>query len=489
MTERIVAIVGRPNVGKSAIFNRLAGRKIAIVHDMPGVTRDRISAQCKLGREPFTILDTGGIGGKVDADFTEQVHAEVEIAMTAAHVIVFVVDGFDGLTPVDLELARKLRRSDKPLILVINKIDDPKHESNTVDFDQLGFAVKVPMSAEHGRGAGLLVDEIEARLPASGDTGDEAGASERAVRIALVGRPNVGKSSLTNAILGDSRTIVSPISGTTRDSVDIPYERGNKRYMLIDTAGIRARTKVATSVEFFSVVRAEASIRRADLVCLVIDASLGATAQDRKIAALIQQFRRPCVIAVNKWDLVLEKTSSSEALTEFRTELEENLMAVSYAPLVFCSAKTRTEMARLFNTMEKVRKASTVRLGTGPLNRLLHAAMTAQPPPPKGSRRFKLLYATQPEESGNWAIPTPEFVLFCNSAKLLEEGYRRYLDAAIRRETPYVGLPLHFNFREREERGGGGSRRAQSRGVDEPKPQVEGRARGKRAPRPAKVRR
>lgn len=454
MNERIVAIVGRPNVGKSALFNRLAGRKIAIVHDMPGVTRDRISAECRQGKEPFSILDTGGIGGNVDADFTQQVHAEVEIAMTAAHVIVFVVDGFDGVTPVDLELARKLRRSEKPVILAINKIDDPKHDLNALDFEQLGFPVKLPISAEHNRGTSWLIEAIEARLPAfSEELENSEEHPDLAVKIALVGRPNVGKSSLTNAILGDARTIVSPISGTTRDAVDIPYSRGSKNYLLIDTAGIRARTKVSESVEFFSVVRAEAGIRRADLVCLVLDAAMGVTSQDQKIAGMIQQWRRPCVIAVNKWDLVEEQTNSKEALNAFRADLASNLFGLSYAPLVFCSAKNGIEMARLFNTIEKVRKGAGVRLGTGPLNRLLQTAMMEQPPAPKRGRRFKLLYATHPEDRGNWAVPTPEFVLFCNSGKLLDDGYQRYLEAAIRREVPYVGLPLHFTFREREERG------------------------------------
>ena len=453
MKERVVALVGRPNVGKSALFNRLAGRKISIVHDMPGVTRDRIAAQCKLGRAPFTIVDTGGIGGDVDADFTRQVHAEADIAMTAADVIVLVVDAQDGLTPVDLDLARKLRRSEKPLVVAVNKVDDRKHEPNALDFLRLGFPAQLAVSAEHGRGIDALVAAVEARLPAPETPALQAADRAAPIKVALVGRPNVGKSSLTNAILGDTRTIVSPIAGTTRDAVDIPYQRGNKQYVLIDTAGIRGRTKVSTSVEFFSIVRAEASIRRADLVCLVIDAAAGVTSQDQKISGLIQRWRRPCVVAVNKWDLVESRTRSSTALNAFREELERDLRAVSYAPLILCSARTGAEMARLFHTIEKVRKSALTRLGTGPLNRLLHAAITVQPPPAKGSRRFKLLYATQPDETGGWTIPTPEFVLFCNRAELLDDNYRRYLESCIRRAHPYLGLPLHFNFREREKRG------------------------------------
>jgi GTPase len=457
MSERIAAIVGRPNVGKSALFNRLAGRKIAIVHDMPGVTRDRIATTCNLGREPFTILDTGGIGSDVDTDFTKQVAAEVEIAMTTAHVIVFVVDGQDGVTPIDLELARKLRRSDKPLIMAINKIDHEKHASNTSDFMELGFKVQIPISAEHNLGIGWLVEAVEARLPTAAEL-EDGPVEEHPVKIAIVGRPNVGKSSLTNAILEDDRTLVSPISGTTRDAIDIPYQRGSKSYILIDTAGIRQRSKVSASVEVFSVMRAESSIRRADLCCLVIDADMGVTAQDKKIARLIQQARKPCVIAVNKWDLVKARTSSKEELNKFIEDLESDLFALNYAPLILCSAKTGSEMTRLFKTIEKVRNSAKARIGTGPLNRLLTAAMSAQPTAIRGGRRFKILYATQPNPAPHLAMPAPEVVLFCNSEKLLDDTYRRYLEASIRKEVPYPGLPLLFHFREREVRGGAGKK-------------------------------
>ena len=456
MIERIVAIVGRPNVGKSALFNRLAGKKIAIVHDMPGVTRDRITAECTLGRDPFTVIDTGGIGGNVDADFTKQVHVEVDIALAAAHVIVFVVDGQTGVTPVDLDLARKLRRSDKPLILAVNKIDHDKHEHHTADFLKLGFPVQLPISAEHNRGTSWLVETIEARLPAVPKKGeDEApeAAPDYAVKIAIVGRPNVGKSSLTNAILADERTLVSPISGTTRDAVDIPYQRGNKHYILIDTAGIRRRSKVSASIEVFSVMRAEASIKRADLCCLVLDASAGVSMQDKKISGLIQQAKKPCVIAVNKWDLVKDRTSSKDELNEFMEELQSELFALNYAPLVMCSAKTGSEMTRLFKTIEKVRNSARTRIGTGVLNRLLTSAMAQQPPVIRSGRRFKLLYATQPNPAPHLAIPQPEIVVFCNRAEHLDESYRRYLESTIRREIPYSGLPLIFHFREREERG------------------------------------
>ncbi len=444
---RTVAIVGRPNVGKSALFNRLAGRRISIVHDQPGVTRDRIAATCKLGREPFGILDTGGIGGNVDANFTEQVHLEVEIALETSDLLLFIVDGHAGLTPVDQELARRLRKIDKPLLLVVNKMDDDKHFSNFADFARLGFPHPLLVSAEHARGIDGLVAQIEARLPAAVEQAPEAQAP---IRIAVVGRPNVGKSSLTNSILGDARTLVSPISGTTRDAVDIPYERHGHRYVLIDTAGIRPRGKVDNSVEVFSVMRSESSIRRADLCCLVVDATAGVTAQDKRIAGLIQEARKPCVVAVNKWDLIKERTGSKDEMNEVLVGLRAELFFVDYAPLLLVSAKTGAELTRLFKSIERVHTAARQHIGTGPLNRLFQTAMSAHPPPLRSGRRFKILYGTQPETLPEMAIPAPEFVLFVNDDKLLTPTYRKYLENKIREVQPYPGLPLLFRFRARK---------------------------------------
>jgi GTPase len=284
--SRTVAIVGRPNVGKSALFNRLAGKKIAIVHDQPGVTRDRLPAECRLGKKPFTIFDTGGIGADVDTNFKEQVQAEVDIAVATSEILLFVVDGQDGLTLLDADLAKQLRRVRKPIILVVNKIDHAKHGSYAAEFGKLGFERVVTTSAEHGHGMGTLVENIEELLPPFVEETDSA--PRRPLRVAIVGRPNVGKSSLTNAIMGDARTMVSPISGTTRDAIDVAYKRGERDYVLIDTAGIRPRGKVDNSVEVFSVMRSESSIQRADLCCLVLDATMGVTAQDKKIAGMIQ---------------------------------------------------------------------------------------------------------------------------------------------------------------------------------------------------------
>lgn len=446
--SRTVAIVGRPNVGKSALFNRLAGKKIAIVHDQPGVTRDRIPAECRLGKAPFTIFDTGGIGADVDTEFKQQVRTEVDIAVATSEVLLFVVDGQDGLTLLDQDLARQLRRVQKPIILVINKIDHAKHGSYAAEFAKLGFERVVTTSAEHGHGMGTLVDNIEDLLPPPVE-GDEA--PTRPLRVAIVGRPNVGKSSLTNAILGDDRTMVSPISGTTRDAVDIAYQRGDRHYVLIDTAGIRARSKVDNSVEVFSVMRSEASIKRADLCCLVLDATAGVTAQDKKIAGLIQESRRPCILVVNKWDLIKDRTEG--ALKEVLDEITSELFFLDCAPRLFVSAVTGASLTRLFKTIEKVEAGARERLSTGVLNRVIADAFSQQPAAIRGGKRFKVLYATVPEVPRDEPIPIPEIVIFCNHPKYLDEHYRRYLEARIREHIPYAGLPILFRLRGREERG------------------------------------
>ena len=443
--------MGRPNVGKSALFNRLAGRKIAIVHDMPGVTRDRISAECKLAKEPFTIFDTGGIGAAVDADFTEQVRTEVDIAIATSATILFVVDGQSGIHPVDEELARQLRRSRKPIILVVNKIDREQHESRAAEFSKLGFETVLSVSAEHGHGIFPLVDFIEPLLPPAEPLDPDLIPP---LSITIVGRPNVGKSSLINAILHDKRTIVSEISGTTRDAVDIPYTRGKQRYVLIDTAGIRARRKVSSSVEVFSVMRSEKSIERADLCVLVIDASVGVTAMDRKIAGLIQEARKPCILAMNKWDLV-EPEGAEKRKEEIQRLLEDmraNLFFLNYAPTLLLSAKTGAHIARLFNAVDDIRKASRKRIGTGPFNRLIQALVTQTPSAAKNGKRFKILYATQVASRITEAIPLPVFMFFVNNPTLLAQNYLRFIENSIRAEEAFEGLPLVIRFKGRAPR-------------------------------------
>jgi len=454
---RTVAIVGRPNVGKSALFNRLARRRISIVHDQPGVTRDRITTECRWDDEPFTLIDTGGIGSDVDTSFTEQVEAEVSVAMETADLILFMVDGQAGLTPVDQTLAKRLRKIDKPTLLLVNKIDHPKHAELDIDFARLGFKRTLCISAEHNLGITDLVEQVQALLPKAVEE-EEQSSAEPPVEIAIVGRPNVGKSSLINAILQDSRTMVSSISGTTRDAVDVPYRRVDHDYTLIDTAGIRPRGKQDSTVEIFSVMRSERTIRRADLCVLVVDATAGVTAQDKKIAGLIQEAGKPCLVAVNKWDLVKASAGFGERKEQLEALLERirvELFFVDYAPIIVLSALKGEGMTRLFKLIEQIRTQSRQRIGTGALNRLLAEALTAHPPPACSNKRFKIVYATQPAQPDmtRKPIPTPGILLFVNQTDLLVPNYRKYLDAQIRKEVPWTGLPLKFYFKEREARG------------------------------------
>ncbi len=461
---KTVAIVGRPNVGKSALFNRLARRRISIVHDQPGVTRDRIFAECRWDEvgQPFQLIDTGGIGSDVDTSFTQQVEVEVSLAMEAADVILFLVDAQAGLNPVDQELARQLRRVKKPILLVVNKVDHEKHAELDSDFARLGFKETVSISAEHNRGMLDLLSLIRAHLPEV-LPGEEEKIPEPPLELAIVGRPNVGKSSLINAILRDRRTLVSPISGTTRDAVDVPYEWGGRSYTLIDTAGIRPAGKQESSVEVFSVMRSERTIRRADLCVLVIDAVEGVTAQDKRIAGLIQEAGKPCMVAVNKWDLVSEiQGNRKEQLAGRKEQLEAllerirvELFFVDYAPIVVTSAHEGEGVQRVLKMIEQIREGAQARISTGALNRVLSEAMTLHPAPTRSNKRFKIIYATQPERNDprRTPIPTPTLLLFVNQADLLIASYRKYLETKIREEVPWTGLPLKFYFKEREARG------------------------------------
>jgi GTPase len=466
-----VAIVGRPNVGKSALFNRLVGRQIAIVHDQPGITRDRISAPCTLGEKPFTVWDTGGIGGTGESELIAQVKSTVQDAVRESDLLLFVVDAKQGLSPIDAELARTLRRARKPVIVAINKIDDDKHENRAVDFASLGFANEVSISAAHGRGISELLSEIdkilpspakgEDRQPSDEDRPRETLATEKqgnqspgpptALKIAIVGRPNAGKSSLINSALKSERSIVSALPGTTRDAVDISYERDGKQYLFIDTAGMRQRSKHSTSVEVFSVMRAERSIRRADLCVLIVDVTAGVTSQDKKIAALMQKARNPAIVVINKFDLVKPKRGAKTTVDEIIETTRERLFFLDHAPVLVASALTGEHIDKLFRLIAKVQHAAQARIGTGVLNRVLRQAFAANPPPMVSGRRLKLLYAAQASGAQDRQVDPPEFVLFVNDAKLLSEQYRRYLEAQIRAVEPYPGLPIILTLRPRTE--------------------------------------
>ncbi len=451
-----VAIVGRPNVGKSALFNRLAGRKIAIVHDQPGVTRDRIAAPSKATVHACTLIDTGGIGATIDDGFGEQVTIEADIAMETADLILFVVDAQDGLTPVDQALAQKLRKAKPPVLLVINKVDDQKHESIFADFSRLGFTSTLFVSAEHGRNFGHLCDAIDAAIaPLVAETEAIAEVAEAVgIKLAIVGKPNAGKSSLVNAILHDARTIVSEIAGTTRDAVDLPYTFQGERFTLIDTAGLRPRGKRDNSVEVFSAMRSEKAIRRADLCVLVIDLATGITAQDRKIAQLILEEKKPCLIALNKFDLYHPDTPHKARLEHAAEHVRRELFFLAYAPFVACSAKTGASVDHVLKEALKIRKGAQNIPGTGVLNRILHAAFAKTPPPidNKLRRRLKLYYATAATNEKYSVIPVPIIVLFVNDKRLMANSYEAYLTNRMRESHPAPGVPILFSVRSRTRR-------------------------------------
>src|SRR5213082_208098 len=467
-----VAIIGRPNVGKSALFNRLVGRKIAIVHDQPGITRDRIAAICSRGEQPFTLWDTGGIFGAGEKELTVQVRQTAEGALRESDLLLFVVDGKGGLSPIDSDLARTLRKSLKPIVLVVNKIDDEKHESLAAEFDALGFEQIVSISAEHNRGISDLLGAVDQLLPSPAQSvsqpplvtpeRSEGGTlNSQPLAIAIIGRPNVGKSSLINAIVQSERAIVSELPGTTRDSVDISYQCDGRRFLFIDTAGIRRRGKLSSSVEVFSVMRAERSIRRADLCVLIVDLTMGVTAQDKRIAGLIQKARKAAIVVLNKWDLVKPKRGERQAIRELVDRSRERIFFLDYAPVLIASARTGENVDRLFGLIGKIESASATRIGTGVLNRLMRAAFAASPPPMVKARRLKLFYAAQaagtPDRLAKGRIrhgehlQPPEFVLFVNDPRLLSQSYARYLKARIRDAQPYVGLPIILTLRPRTE--------------------------------------
>lgn len=468
-----VAIIGRPNVGKSALFNRLVGRKIAIVHDQPGITRDRISAICSRGEQPFTLWDTGGIFGAGEKDLSVQVHQTAEQALQASDLLLFVVDAKDGLSPIDQDLARTLRRSRKPIVVVVNKIDDDKHESLAAEFDSLGFDKIVSISAEHNRGISDLLGEIDQLLPSPAQSVAQPSPVRRSfseggtlnpqpISIAIIGRPNVGKSSLINAIVQSERAIVSELPGTTRDSVDIFYEGDGRQFLFIDTAGMRRRGKHSSSVEVFSVMRAERSVRRADLCVLIVDLTSGVTAQDKRIAGLIQEAHKAALVVLNKWDLVKPKRGERQKIRELADETRERIFFLDYAPVLIASARTGENVDRLFEMIGKIERASATRIGTGVLNRLMRAAFAANPPPMVKGRRLKLFYAAQAAGRqdrsakerirGGEHLQPAEFVLFVNDPRLLSQSYARYLEARIRDAQPYDGVPIILALRPRTER-------------------------------------
>jgi len=469
-----IAIVGRPNVGKSALFNRIVGRRIAIVHDQPGVTRDRISAEAEWRGHPFTLVDTGGLGllrGEKAGDVIVKAALEqAELAIESADVILLVVNVQEGVVPLDREVAARLRRCGKPILVAVNKVDTHRSENGAVEFSELGFPKVFPVSAIHGEGMEPLLDAAAALLPvavpaaevsdAPGSPPEKSGPGAQPLKLAIVGRPNVGKSSLVNALTHSARVVVSPIPGTTRDSVDVPFEVETdgvrQTYVLIDTAGLRKTRRVDDSVEFFSVKRAEESIVRCDMAVLVIDAEAGITEQDKKIADRIVAEHKACIVVVNKWDLLgdavrqariqeIDRRRRKETqrgpklmttLSEFGAWVQERLFFLDYAPVIFTSAHSGFNLDRLLEAVRYVAAQLEQKVPTSILNRALQDAVERRQPVSSRGHRLKFFYATQVKTS------PPTFVLFVNREDLFSAPYKKYLGDELRRAFGYEGCPL-----------------------------------------------
>ena len=439
MSKPIVAVVGRPNVGKSTLFNKLCGQRLAIVEDTPGITRDRIFANCEWNGHEFLLVDTGGIEPKATEGILAHMREQAQIAMDMADVILFIVDGKDGLTHADREVAAMLMRTGKKVILVVNKIDAPwKLPDDFYDFYELGIGEPIPISAANMLNLGDLLDEIVDSFPEGAGTEEDD-----SIKIAMIGKPNVGKSSLVNRLLGEDRVIVSPIAGTTRDSIDTPFEKDGEQYLLIDTAGIRRKSKVNEDIEKFSVLRAVAAIERCDVCLLMIDAQEGITEQDKKIAGIAHEAGKGIVVVVNKWDL-LEK--DNHTMNDFKKEIARELTFMSYAPSVFISALTGQRVDNVIAMAKYVAENRAMRIPTGQLNSLItDATMMKQPPSDKG-KRLKIYYVTQV------GVKPPLFSFKINSRPLMHFSYSRYLENKIRESFGFEGTPLKFVFREKGEK-------------------------------------
>ncbi len=437
---QVVAIVGRPNVGKSTLFNKLVGKRLSIVDDKPGVTRDRIYSRCEwLGRE-FMLIDTGGIEPKTDDVILAQMREQAMLAIERADAIIFVTDITTGVTANDADVASMLMRSGKPVVLAVNKVDgigEPPPE--IYEFYNLGLGDPIAVSSVHGHGTGDLLEAVFENLPPE----EPDPYDEDAIKVAVIGKPNVGKSSLINFIAGEERSIVSDIAGTTRDAIDSEVTRGEDKYVFIDTAGMRRKAKVTENIEHFSVLRALMAVDRADVCVIVIDATVGFTEQDSKVAGYAHDKGKACVIAVNKWDAVEDKTDRT--MIEFTKKLEVDFSFMSYAPFVFISAKTGQRIDKLFELIKLVHAQHGMRISTGVLNDMLsYATSRVQPPSDKG-KRLKLYYMTQAGTN------PPNFVIFCNSKELFHYSYQRYIENQIRDTFGLDKTPIKLTVRERGE--------------------------------------
>ena len=437
MSRPLVAIVGRPNVGKSMLFNRLVGRRLSIVEDTPGVTRDRLYAECEWCGRKFDMVDTGGIEPTTDSEILLYMREQAQIAINSATVIVLVTDIRTGVTAADKDVANMLLRSRKPVVLAVNKADSTGAEDPAIyEFYSLGLGDPIAVSAVHGHGTGDLLDECLKYFPPAEEEDEE----DDRIKVAVIGKPNVGKSSLINRILGEKRLIVSDIAGTTRDAVDTMFENEQGRYMFIDTAGIRRKSKVDEKIEKFSVMRSQLAVERADVCIIMIDARDGVTEQDTKIAGLAHESGKACIVAVNKWDLVDKETGTMEKM---RKDIMRDLSFMSYAPIIFISAATGQRTEKLFELINFVNDQSNMRISTGMLNNVLADAQARVQPPTDKGRRLKIYYMTQT------GIKPPNFVIFCNSRELFHFSYQRYIENQLRTVFGLEGTPIRIVIRQK----------------------------------------
>lgn len=436
MSKPIVAIVGRPNVGKSALFNRITGRRIAIVEGEPGVTRDRIYADVDWTDRSFTLVDTGGMEHVPTKVFSRLAKEQAEIALAEASVLLFVVDCRAGITSDDLETAEVVRRSGKPVILVANKADDLEIAQSAMEFYSLGLGDPVPVSAEHGRGIGDLLDLVVSHLPDASPRDDD----DEDIKVAVVGRPNVGKSSLVNRLIGEERSIVTDIPGTTRDAIDTVVEVDGQRFVLIDTAGIRRKSRIDEDIERYSVARAFQAIDRSDVCLLVLDANELVTEQDQRIVGYAHEAGKGIGIVVNKWDTI-EK--DDKTMIRFEEKIRDALKFVSYAPMIFTSALTGQRVHNIFALVRLIAENHSLRVSTGQLNRLLQEAQSLRQPPSDKGVRLRLFYMTQT------GVKPPSFVLFVNDPKLMHYSYQRYLENQLREQFGFIGTPIVLRLRQR----------------------------------------
>lgn len=436
MPKPIVAIVGRPNVGKSTLFNKILGSRISIVDDKPGVTRDRIYAEADWLKHDFTLIDTGGLDLDSKEVIPAQMRIQAELAVEIADVIIFLTDGREGLTPVDRDIAEVLRKTKKPVIVTLNKVDTGHQSKHFYEYYELGMGEPIEISASLGLGIGDLLDEVVQHF----EVGEEDDGDDDVIKVAIIGKPNVGKSLLVNRILGENRVIVSDIAGTTRDAIDTPFTDGNDRYVLIDTAGIRRKSRVKENIERYSVIRAVAAIKRANVCLLVIDAAEGVTEQDKKIAGYSHENGKGMIILVNKWDLI-EK--DNRTMNEFIKEIRNELSYITYAPILFVSALTGQRMNRILEEVKKVANQNSMRTSTGILNEVIGEALLLNQPPSDKGRRLRIFYATQT------SIRPPTFVLFINDKDLMHFSYLRYIENKIRENFGFEGTPINFILRQR----------------------------------------